>query len=184
MKKILYLLLLAPSFAMADPRFPLPRTTSEIWQNDLDLKDAISQRIEKTGITNGSDACAGCIGEYISATYTNVALVSGQYTDGTSISLTPGDWLVTHQCSFVANTTTDGTSVCGISLNGGNTSAGLTQGDNMLYQRVDGVTNASATIASYRMEISATSTVYAKTMISWTGNDPLATGRISAVRFR
>lgn len=42
----LFLLILIPmAFVQADPRFPLPRTPSQIWQNDLDLQDEMDYRI-------------------------------------------------------------------------------------------------------------------------------------------
>jgi len=51
MKKFLYLLLFSPLLLFADPRFPLPKTQSEIWQNDLDLRDEIKTYLPLSGGT-------------------------------------------------------------------------------------------------------------------------------------
>jgi hypothetical protein len=47
MKKLLFLFLSVSSFCLAEPRFQLPKTQSEIWQNDLDLMDEIRGNVKK-----------------------------------------------------------------------------------------------------------------------------------------
>lgn len=62
------------------------------------------------GITNGSDASVGVIGEYLSTpTAASVALSNGLASTITSLSLTAGDWDVHGNVVFTQNTTTTAT---------------------------------------------------------------------------
>jgi len=54
------------------------------------------------GVTDGSDAAAGQIGEYMTATGGPVALVSGSVANVASLALTAGDWDVSGNVQFSA----------------------------------------------------------------------------------
>jgi len=41
-------LFLSTAICLADPRFPLPSTPDQIWQNDRDLRDMVDSRISKS----------------------------------------------------------------------------------------------------------------------------------------
>ena len=74
------------------------------------------------GVTDGSDASAGVIGEYItSGIITGVSLTTGVAANVTSISLTAGDWDVSARCNIsFSNTTTWNLATCVISnISGG-----------------------------------------------------------------
>jgi hypothetical protein len=64
-----------------------------------------------TGVTNGTAAAAGSVGEIITSTVTAVSLTSGTPTNATSISLTAGQWDVYGSCTFVPTGTTAVSSV-------------------------------------------------------------------------
>lgn len=60
-----------------------------------------------TGITNGSTAAAGSVGENATATGSGVALSNNTQTTIASTSLTAGNWMVGGECTFIpAGTTT------------------------------------------------------------------------------
>jgi hypothetical protein len=59
------------------------------------------------GVSNGSNAASGSVGEYLSNSATGVSLTSGAVVNVTSVSLTAGDWDVSGVVTFVpAGTTT------------------------------------------------------------------------------
>jgi hypothetical protein len=72
-----------------------------------------------TGVTDGSNAVAGQIGEYVSANPGSPVTPATSNTSAqlTSISLTAGDWDVYGTCSYTPGTGTATLMACGISLN-------------------------------------------------------------------
>lgn len=52
------------------------------------------------GVTNGSNAAAGSVGEYVTASPTGISLTTGTTINLTSISLTAGDWDVSGAVEF------------------------------------------------------------------------------------
>lgn len=140
------------------------------------------------GVTDGSSALAGRIGESVIArvsTATNFT-TSGQYNNITSISLTAGDWDVSG-CSYIVRngaTYTDGVGLA-ISLFSGNTTTDHVSGDNEVSLSMPNNTGASSpTIPTYRMSLTSTSTVYLKVYGAYTGGPLQYYGRISARRMR
>ncbi len=139
-----------------------------------------------TGVTDGSDAAAGDIGEFVTATLASgsaVSLTSGTTANVTSISLTPGDWDVWGQVALhPAATTVVGNSSSGTSV----TSATIdVQGtfDTDTYQvtsTVDLVKGAPVR----RLNITATTTVYLVTNTTFTTSTCTAYGVINARRVR
>lgn len=153
--------------------------TSSIKWRDLYIRGIV-------GTTTNDNAQTGSVGEIISSTVaggTNFA-TSGTYTDATSISLTAGDWSITVMVHGSANTTTVGQFNAGITVNSGNTSAGLTVGVNNLYQVFTALNNSSVCIADYRVSLSGTTTHYLKLQGSWTGTTPNYGASIKAIRVR
>ncbi len=69
-------------------------------RHQQDVVDALD-RIER-GVTDGSDAAAGQVGEYIEATFAGPAGLAGGGTavNVGSISLTAGDWDVSGSVTF------------------------------------------------------------------------------------
>jgi hypothetical protein len=135
------------------------------------------------------NAAAGKLGEYVSSfnTYPNNTPATTVWGDGTSISLTAGDWDVT--AVLIANnkatTTTD--IEFGISQTAGNSTTGLGLGDNwqVLAQPVGSASpTLSGCIANYRQSLSGTTTIYLKIMATFTGTIPSFGCRLSARRVR
>jgi hypothetical protein len=53
------------------------------------------------GVTNGTDAAAGTVGEYLSAVGSGVGMLSGAIVNIATLALTPGDWDVEGNVSFI-----------------------------------------------------------------------------------
>lgn len=145
------------------------------------------------GITDGSNACSGCVGEYIESVVSAVnSPTTGQYGDLTSISLAAGDWDVTVVAYLSRNGATytlDGAFQIGISTVSGNTNAGTAVGDNILYfvNQTGSLSqnDSSSSVANYRMNLTTTKTVYAKYRAEYTaGGPPQWSARLSARRVR
>lgn len=140
----------------------------------------------KGTITNNS-APTGSVGERIVGTQftaTNFPATT-TYGDGTSISLTAGDWDVTLQCNAVHNgATMTGAAIFGISTTTGNSGAGLQGGDNE-YQMVPTATlNPGGSISNYRVQLTATTTYYAKVRADYSAGNPQYRLRLTARRIR
>jgi hypothetical protein len=136
------------------------------------------------GTTTNNNTAAGNVGEFVSSPYSGVSITNGQWGDGTSISLTAGDWDVTHILVFQGGAATAGQGMAGISITTGNSSTGLVAGDNLVFATFAALLNTSASVPSYRMSLSGTTTVYAKINNGSTGGTPAFEGRLSARRIR
>jgi hypothetical protein len=75
-----------------------------------------------TGVTNGSTAAAGSVGENLPAAAAGVSLTNSTPTNVTSISLAAGNWMVGGECYFIP---AGSTSVLAISAGANTTSATL-----------------------------------------------------------
>lgn len=141
------------------------------------------------GTTTNDNAASGYIGEYISSVVSAANFSStGTYGDLTSISLTAGDWDVSVNFAFQRNTASWSDFEIGISTTAGNSGTGLVAADNRAdFINSAGITNinfVSAVIPSYRMSLSATTTVYLKYVATYTVAAPSGLGRLSARRVR
>lgn len=121
--------------------------------------------IDNVGVTDGSNAIAGFVGEYVEDVHiTDVALTAAQYTDVASISLTAGDWDITLS-GQVSNSGAAAYIVSGISTTSGNTGTGLDIGDNSFEIQapagISGVSTGGFSI-HWRRSISSTTTFYGK----------------------
>ncbi len=88
------------------------------------------------GSTDGSNACTGCYGEYISSAVTTSSNVgpSGQFFSAAAITLSSGDWDVGGSITFARNGATMSTIYffAGIGTADGNSAAGLVNAINSL----------------------------------------------------
>lgn len=144
--------------------------------------------VPQVGVTDGSAATAGNIGERISSTASASPTTSGNYGDLTSIVLTAGDWLVSYNLMISDGAPNSYTRITAIiqTVAGNTISGGLTNalGDNYMGQ--DGAVNASfsATISGYRMSVTTNTTVYAKYRSVYGGSVQGLNCRITAIRVR
>jgi hypothetical protein len=138
--------------------------------------------------TDASNASAGYNGEVFRSQVSvgsAITLTTAQWNDVTSIALTKGDWDV--DGIVMLNGTLTGTNFnMGISSTSGNSTTGLTQGDN--YVSTPAVSTVGSdmtlTIPGFRINISSDTTYYLKVMASFTVGTAKAYGRISARRMR
>jgi len=140
------------------------------------------------GVTDGSSACAGCIGQYVSSTIGSSSVgTNSTYTNVTSISLTAGDWDVTGLVQYYGNGATWTEADTVISLYSGNTTTDHTPGVNLFYATRTFGTNEyfGVSIPVYRISLSNTSTVYLKSYVAYSAGTPQYGGaRLSARRVR
>lgn len=141
------------------------------------------------GTNTNNSAAAGYIGEYVEATvivYTAVPAANNQFGDLTSISLTAGDWDVTLVVQLNNNGATATVADIGISTTTGNSATGMAYGVNLIEMPWQAVAaaDASMVIPSYRMSLNATTTVYAKNLVTYSAGTPRYKCCISARRVR
>lgn len=159
--------------------------------NALTISTAEVVTIPVQGIIHGTStndsAAAGFVGEFISATVSRASPVTafgtGVYGDVTSISLSAGDWDVTVQLGIINGTISTFYEVA-TSQTAGNSTTGLTYGDNELQIAASNATDESIVIAVFRVSNSGTATQYLKATAGYTGTAPKFYGRISARRVR
>jgi hypothetical protein len=106
------------------------------------------------GVTNGSNAAAGSVGEVISNTATGVSVASNVYANATSITLTPGDWDV--EGSYYITGTTFSAIAASIST----TSATLAAAPNAWQFIGVTITSGGSPVPKQRINVSSTTTVY------------------------
>jgi hypothetical protein len=137
-----------------------------------------------TGVTDGSNAAAGQVGEYISATQpTGQTLTSGAGLNLTSISLTAGDWNVDAVTTY--NMSAGGTTYADTWINPPNTLVASAPG----YAAVassNGTLGGPITlnVAPTRLSITTTTTVNLTVRAAFTGPTVTAAGTIWARRVR
>ena len=140
------------------------------------------------GVTDGSDATAGNVGEYIFSNVGNTAFpTSVNYGDLRSISLTAGDWDVSGTMVTTTNGSTLSQIELGISTTSGNSGTGLTSAVNDI-ALLFGVSHTGSfdfiTLPPYRISISVPTTVYLKYNATYSVATPAAAGVIRARRMR
>ena len=125
-----------------------------------------------TGVTDGSDAAAGRIGEYLTASASGVALATGVVANVVSLDLTAGDWDVSGNVQFSAPSgtyTLFGAGIIGIDtfIRATFPAGSITEGISPAPQRY----NVTATttvwllaIASFSASVTAAGTIQARRM--------------------
>lgn len=142
------------------------------------------------GTATNDDAAAGYVGEEIrSHVGGTAASATGTWDDGTSIPLTAGDWDVTAILNPEANGATWTEVDLGIGLTGGNSGAGLVDGDNQVRWAFAATSTVpqdfTLSIPTYRISLAAPATVYLKRRFVFSAGTPQSTGcRLSARRVR
>jgi hypothetical protein len=141
----------------------------------------------KRGVTDGSDATAGFVGEYTSsttATYANCAATT-QYGNVVSMSLTAGDWDLTGQIQFTLNgATANADFIVAVSTFSGNTTTDHVAGKNFLNVATPTAANNSGGNVSHRLNLTSTQTVYLKGRAGYSAGTPQMLGTLFARRVR
>jgi hypothetical protein len=169
---------LDPPFREA-PQEPGSQPFSQPWNayftNTAARVSSMSQQLATidTGVTDGSDAAAGQIGEYLTASASVPLTGSMSIANIVSIDLTAGDWDVTGNCVFHAGAGTHSFFGCGIGGLDTYTTAAFPTG------AIDmGLNTALA-----RQNVTATTTVWLVAEAGFTGS-MTAVGTIRARRVR
>jgi hypothetical protein len=149
---------------------------SQIWtrhqQSVVDRLAALPAEMRK-GVTDGSDATAGDIGEYLTATSGSVALTNAALANVVSLDLTAGDWDVSGNVVFSAGTGTH--SLFGAGVGGLDTFSSATFPSVAL--------NMGISTATHRYNVTAMTTVWVVAEAGFTGTCSV-TGIIRARRVR
>lgn len=157
---------------------------------DVSLIAPMTSTLPILGTTTNDNAASGFVGEYVVSTVGNTnATGTTQYFDVTSISLTAGDWDVTGAGNWEGNGATWTVAELGISTTTGNSGTGLTAGLNNLSWSFASTSTVPAAnpvyVPSYRVSLSATTTVYLKGRAVYSAGTPrLAGASIHARRVR
>lgn len=142
------------------------------------------------GTNTNNSASAGYVGEYVESVLSSLTNFPATtvWGDGTSISLTAGDWDVTVLLDSPWNTSTInvfGPQV-GVSSTSGNSSTGLVFGSNAAATSPPGSTGDSVVaIPSFRVSLASTTTYFLKVRMDYSGGTtPRYRARLSARRMR
>lgn len=153
--------------------------------NGANIATFASTGVAIQGTTTNDNAATGFVGEYVSSNVSGntVSGVNNQWVDVTSITLSAGDWEIS--VVGVVNGTTNVTEYdVGVSTTSGNSSTGLTSGDNLVTDNYVSAQFHSLCIPGYRASISGSTTYYLKTFLTFAAGSQFARGRISARRLR
>lgn len=171
--------------------FVISNSTTPGTDDALSISTAEVVTLPVQGIIHGTStndsAAAGFVGEYVSSVISSNANfpTSNQFGDGTSISLTAGDWDVTATIMSTANSATVTSWDLGISITTGNSATGLVFGDNAFQQAVPtSVFNTTMSVPAHRRSLSGTTTIYLKVRAVYTVATPQYVCRLSARRVR
>lgn len=146
-----------------------------------------SGRLIGKGVTDGTAAAQGDIGEHIStrtAVFANMA-TSGQFGNVVSTTLSPGDWNVSGSIVATINGATINVQYMAISLFSANTLTDHTTGYNVLPARpaVSGA-DVGQTVADFNVNVSTTTTIYLKAYATYSVATPQVLGSMTAIRKR
>jgi hypothetical protein len=137
------------------------------------------------GKTDGGTIASGYVGETVQGqqlTSTNF-FGNGVFGDVTSISLTAGKWSISAFMIMNLNGATSTGAQLGISTTAGNSSSGLTSGDNIGYLVPPTASyDTHGSIPSYIVNISSTTTYYLKAVGYYSAGTPQYRGRLTAIR--
>lgn len=145
--------------------------------------NTFNNKLNAMGVTDGSNAAAGIIGEYMAATSASTALTTATTATLTSLSLTAGDWDVEGSVYFSANAGTVPTI-----LAAGVSTTAATLPAPPLYALLQctmpsGAFNAQ-TVPMQRISITVPTTVYLAAQATFTVSTLTAIGNVRARRVR
>jgi hypothetical protein len=133
------------------------------------------------GVTDGSNAGSGVVGEYVYTgvlSYTNIPGASGAVGALCSISLPAGDWEITGWVNISTNGATPLAYILGI-----NTSVAMTDATSTYLANPLG-TAVGGSIPNYRVNITGTTTYYLNFYATYSVATPQYVGRLGARRAR
>jgi hypothetical protein len=166
--------------------------TQGSWARGDHVHPSDTSRAPVKGITDGSDAAAGNVGEYlIASNATGVALTSGVASNVTQLPLTPGDWRIDGVIAFVEATNTVPTVLIASTSQTSATLPTLAQ----VIAGQGGTSQINATMTKgplnqimqtglARLNITVNTTIYLVAQSTFSAGTLTAQGRLSARRMR
>ena len=148
---------------------------SQAWtEHNQQVADTLNDLVSRRGVTDGSDAAAGTVGEVMTASGSGVALGSGAVTPVIALTLTAGDWDVSGWVLF--NITSAASSQYGVGI------------DDLSTQIIATIPTGTGTwrlaAAPVRRNVTAGTTVNLVAMAAFTSGSVSASGVITARRAR
>lgn len=159
----------------------LDLTTKKLYVGDGSTAGGNQILASKKGVSDGSNAASGDIGEIISNTTTGVALTSGTPANLTSVVLTPGDWDLSGTV-LLSSTAVNIT----LSFGGLNTTSGTLPAFPSVarFETQGGTASLQTAVPSVRFNVSANTTVYLVGQITFPSGTGTGSGYIRARRVR
>jgi hypothetical protein len=127
------------------------------------------------GVTDGSNAAAGQIGEYMTGSASGVALSNAAVVNVASVALTPGDWDVSGNVGFTASSGT-GHTLFGVGIGALDSYSAATF--------PTGAINQAMNTGVSRHNITSAATVWVVARADFTGGTVTASGTVRARRVR
>ena len=143
---------------------------TEYHQAVADQVNALAAKVGAgTGVTDGSNAPAGQIGEYLTATASGIGLTSNVASNIVSLDLSAGDWDVSGNCQFSASgsavTFEAGIDGLDTRINATFPGGGSTQGLSTAVQRKNGTATVTVwlvALASFSSTVTASGVIRAR----------------------
>lgn len=138
------------------------------------------------GVTDGSSASTGYVGQVIASSIDSVAavdLTSAVASDVTSIALTPGDWVVDGSVNFALTAATLSLGESAINITSATITADGREGYSGVVQ-TSASTTVGAPVPSRSISVSSNTTVYLVALGTFAGTGCKAFGTIRAQRVR
>jgi hypothetical protein len=167
-------------------RFDTAQTLTGTQQTQARMNISASNAV---GVTDGSNATPGNIGEYISATLASgsaITVITSAFNDITTISLTAGDWDVEGNIEMTNTGGPTVTAMLGwVNSVSATLPAGLGTEGGFIQWRGSTTGNIGASTGARRFNLSSTTTIYLSCNATFTGGtNAKAYGLIRARRVR
>ena len=137
----------------------------------------------RNGTTTNDNAIAGQVGEFQTATASNVPLISATSANAVSLSLTAGDWVVSGSCQF---NPAGSTAIGAIGCSATTTSATFGPVGTATLLQASFLTGTAQTIATpeVRISVATTTTIYLVGFSSFNTSTMTVSGVVNARRVR
>jgi hypothetical protein len=164
-------------------------TLTNIFAQFLATARTFASTITSLGVTSGSNASSGIVGEVISSTIaigSATSLVTNTAKNITTLSLTAGDWLVSGNIGFIAAATTIPTKLIASISATTNTQATSPNGGgfSQLESTLATASTNVLTLPPTRINITTPTTYYLVGTATFTISTLTGYGSITAIRFR
>lgn len=139
-----------------------------------------------TGVTDGSNAAAGKVGEYIetSSSFATVGGTTGQRVDLLQITLTAGEWEIYYTVAAGDSTNSTTAAQYLLSNTAGDTAVGTSYESGTIVDDIAPTASYNRTV-NIKVRVNFTGadqTYYGKTRMFWSGTAPVVGGTLSARR--